>query len=246
MLADPLHTAGPTRKWALRKRLFISRHKGSSVTTDGGLRCPGGMTLGPESQAAPHLRLGGWSRRSWRMDAGPLPPGARPSSQALRCWVITPSPPGPALLLAHSGPPRWFPQLGSKKGNRDPIQTWVGPRRGRWPGAPLKAYSRAPASLAAVTQGQRRGPSGSSQDVAGRVRGGAGGAPTGRKGAGGGAAKWRRAGAGPTVVRASRHAARRPAVGGAGVGGGRKQAEPASPSAAYASGNLEPGSRVFR
>lgn len=166
--------------------------------------------------------------------------------------------PGTPLLGHHPEPtrpsapprplwtPRWFPQLGSKKGNRDPIQTWVGPRRGRWPGAPLKAYSRAPASLAAVTQGQRRGPSGSSQDVAGRVRGGAGRAPAGREGAGGGAAKWRHAGAGPTIVRASRHAARRPAVGGAGVGGDRKQAEPASPNAAYASGNLEPGSRVFR
>ena len=196
MLADPLPTAGPTRKWASRKRLFISLHKASSVTTDGGLRRPGGATLGPESQAAPHLRLGGWSRRSWRMDAGPPAPGSPSFVPGTSLLGHHPEPTRPGAPPRPLWTPRWFPQLSSKKGNRDPIQTWVGPRRERWPGAPLRAYSRAPASLAAVTRGQRRGPSGSSQDAAGRVRGGAGRAPAGRKGAGGGAARWRRAGAG--------------------------------------------------
>ena len=71
------------RETALRKHLFISvpdkkkkKKKAFLLTMDGGLRHPAGRTRGPESQAAPRLRLGGWSRRSWRVDghvAFPLP-----------------------------------------------------------------------------------------------------------------------------------------------------------------------------
>lgn len=44
----------------------------------------------------------------------------------------------------------------------------MGPVQGRRPNGPSGACSQAPASLAAVTRGQRRGPPGSSQDIAGR------------------------------------------------------------------------------
>ena len=100
------------RETALRKHLFISvldkkkKKKAFLLITDGGLRHPAGPTRGPESQAAPRLKLGGWSRRSWRGDGrgGPPAPWSCPSfAPALRCWVITPSTPGQGLLV-RSGP----------------------------------------------------------------------------------------------------------------------------------------------
>lgn len=72
--------------------------------------------------------------------------------------------------------------------------------------------------------------------------------PVGTEGEGGGAVRGRggapaRGGArAPGMPRG----ASLPAVGGAGVGDGRKRAEPPSRSAACTSGGLEPGSRVFR
>lgn len=224
--ADPLPTAGPTRKRARRQLAIISLRRAGLATTD----AAGGRTLGADSRAG---------HSTWVREAGACTGLLRgqaqglgcPASQELRGWVVPRSKTGQAPL-----PVRPRAQGGRITGiltRRRTQTTEAGGRasegllpsscllRGGHPGT--HARPRWVESGRSEPRPSRRRPH------PGAVRGRGAGAGRGERGA-------------PGMPRG----ARLPAVGGAGVRGGRKLAEPPSRSAPCTSGGLEPDSRVFR
>lgn len=213
MLAEPLPTAGPTRKCVLRSEApAYFPAQSLFVTADGG-------------------RKGrGWSRRAARSASGRALP--RACSSAFRFWAIHPSTQGRTPLLVRPGPHRGscsrrktgILTRGGTKTREKAGRAFVGllpssrlPRSGH-PGTEARSGWVKPGRRGSRPDGRRPSPGGTEEAGGGTARGRGAGVGRGERGP-------------PGMPRGTRL----PPVGGAG-GGGRKWAKPASPSTACTSG----------